>query len=181
MANRRGKSGSRDRFFFSPWALKSLLVVTTAIKLKTLAPWKERYDKPRQNIKKQKHHFADKSPYCQSYGFASSHVQIWELDHKEAWVLKNWSFWTVVLETVENPLDCKETKGVNPKKISPEYSLEGLMLKLKLQYFDHLMWRADFLAKTLLLGKIESKRRGRQRMRWLDSITDSMNLSNSRK
>ena len=181
MANRRGKSGSRDRFFFSPWALKSLLVVTTAIKLKTLAPWKERYDKPRQNIKKQKHHFADKSPYCQSYGFASSHVQIWELDHKEAWVLKNWSFWTVVLETVENPLDCKETKGVNPKKISPEYSLEGLMLKLKLQYFDHLMWRADFLAKTLLLGKIEGKRRGRQRMRWLDSITDSMNLSNSRK
>ena len=117
MANRRGKSGSRDRFFFSPWALKSLLVVTTAIKLKTLAPWKERYDKPRQNIKKQKHHFADKSPYCQSYGFASSHVWMWELDYKESWEPKNWFFWTVVLEkTLESPLDCKEIQPVHPKK-----------------------------------------------------------------
>ena len=108
---------------------------------------------------------------------------MWELNHKEVWVLKNWSFWTVVLEkTLESPLDCKEIKPVNPKKeINPEYSLEGLMLKLKLQYFDPLIRRADSLKKTLMLGKIEGKRRrGWQRMRWLDDITDSMDMSLSK-
>ena len=103
---------------------------------------------------------------------------MWELDHKEGWVLKDWCFWTVVLEkTLESPLDCQETKLVNPKKISPEYSLEGLMLKL--QYYGHLMQRTDSLEKTLMLGKIEGRRRGQQRRRWLDGITNSidMNLS----
>ena len=75
-------------------------------------------------------------------------------------------------------MDCKEIKPVNPKEISPEYALEGLMLKLKLQYFGHLMRRADSFEKTLMLGKIEGRRRrGRQRMRWLDGITDSMDMS----
>ena len=87
----------------------------------------------------------------------------------------------MVLErTLVSPLDSKEIKSVNPKQINPEYSLEGLMLKLTLQYFGHLMQRADSLEKTLMLGKIEGGRRsGQQRMRWLDSITDSlgMNLS----
>jgi len=85
----------------------------------------------------------------------------------------------VVLEkTLESPLDCKESQPVHPKGISPEDSLEGLMLKLKLQYFGHLMRRADSLEKTLMLGKIEGRRkRGRQRMRWLDGITDSMDMS----
>ena len=78
-------------------------------------------------------------------------------------------------KTLESPLDCKEIKPVNPKEISPEYSLEGLMLKLKLQYFGHLMRRTDSLEKTLMLGKTEGrKRRGQQRMRWLDGITDTM-------
>ena len=133
---------------------------------KVLAPWKKSYDHPRQHIKKQRHHFADKGPSSQSYGFSSSHVWMWELDHKENWTLKNWCFWTVVLEkTLERPLDCKEIKPVNPKEINPEYSLEGLMLKLKLQYFGHLMQRTDSLEKTLMLGKIEGRRRrGRQRM-----------------
>ena len=87
--------------------------------------------------------------------FSSSHVWIWKLDHKEGWAPKNWCFWTVVLEkTLESPLDCKE--------ISPGCSLEGLMLKL--QNFGHLMWRTNSLEKTPMLGKIEGRRSGRQRM-----------------
>ena len=107
---------------------------------------------------------------------------MWELDSEESWALKNWCFWTVVLEkTLESPLDCKEIKQVNPKGNHPEYSLEGLRLKQKLQYFGHLTRRADSLEKTLMLGKIEGRRRrGRQRMRWLDGITDSMDMSSSK-
>ena len=101
---------------------------------------------------------------------------MWELDYKESWAPKNWCFWTVVLEkTLESPLDCKEIQPVHPKEISPGCSLEGLTLKLKLQYFGHLMRRADSFEKTLMLGKIEGRRRrGRQRMRWLDGITMSL-------
>ena len=84
--------------------------------IKTLAPCKESYDRPRQHIKKQKHNFADKGPYSQSYGFSSSHIGMWQLDHKEARALNNWCFfWTVVLNTLESPLDRKEIKPVNPK------------------------------------------------------------------
>ena len=90
-------------------------------------------------------------------------------------------FWAVLLEkTLQSPLDCKEIKPVNPKEISPEYSLEGLTLKLKLQYFGHLMWSTDSLEKTLMLGKIEGGRRGRQRLRWLVGITNSMDMSLSK-
>ena len=81
-----------------------------------IAPWKKSYDKPRLHIKKQRHHFADKGLYSQSYGFSSSHVQMWELDHKERWAPKDWRFQTVVLEkTLDSPLDRKEVKPVNPK------------------------------------------------------------------
>ena len=87
----------------------------------------------------------------------------------------------MVLErTLESPLDCKEIQPVNPKEISPEYSLEGLMLKVKFQYFGHLMQRTDSLEKTLMLGKIEGGRRGRQRMRWLDGISDTMDMNLSK-
>ena len=104
------------------------------------------------------------------------------LDYKESWAPKNWCFWTVVLEkTLGSPLDCKEIQPVHPKEITPEYSLEGLMLKLKLRYFGHLMWRIDSLEKALVLGKIEGKRRrGPQRMRWLDGITDLVDISLSK-
>ena len=84
-------------------------------------------------------------------------------------------------KTLESPLDCKEIIPVNPEGISPEYSLEGLMLKPKLQYFGHLMRRIDSLEKTLMLGKTEGRRRrGRQRMRWLNGITYSMDMSLSK-
>ena len=104
---------------------------------------------------------------------------MWELDYKESWTLKNWCFWTVVLEkTLESPLDCKEIQPVHPKGDQSWVFLEGLMLKLKLQYFGHLMWRVDSLEKTLMPGGIGGRRRrGRQRMRWLDGITDSMDMS----
>ena len=143
------------------------------------APWKKSYDQPRQRIKKQRHYLDDKVPPSQSYGFSSSHVWMWELNHKESWMLKNWCFRTTVLEkTLESPLDSKEIKLVHSKGNHPEYSLEGLVLKLKLQYFGYLMRRANSLEKTLMLGKIEGKRRGGwQRMRWLGGITGSMYMN----
>ena len=83
---------------------------------KTLTPWKESCDQPRQHIEKQRHYFANKGPYSQGYGFSSGHVWMWELDYKKSWVPKNWCFWTVVLEkTLESPLDCKEMQSVLPK------------------------------------------------------------------
>ena len=142
-----------------------------------LAPWKKSYDKPRQHIKRHRHYFADKDPSSQSYGFSSSHVWIWELDHKESWVLKNWCFWTVVLEkTLESPLDCKEIKPVNPKG------------SLNIHWKDRCWsWSSKTLAtrfeelttlKTLMLGKTEGrKRRVWQRMRCLDGITDSVEMN----
>ena len=107
---------------------------------------------------------------------------MWKVDCRVGWVPKNWCFQTVALEKIlESPLDCKEIKPVNPNWNNLEYSLEGLMLKLKLQSFGHLMQTANSLEKTLMLGKTEGKRRkGWQRMRWLDSIPDSMHLSLSK-
>ena len=141
---------------------------------------KKSSEKTRKHIKKQRHHFADKGLYNQSYRFSISNVQMWQLDHKENGTLKNWWFQTVVLEkTLERPMDSKEIKPVNSKGINARYSLERL--KLKLQYFGHLIWRADSLKKTWILEKIEDKRRkGLQKMRLLDGITDSMELSLSK-
>ena len=141
------------------------------MKLKDACSLEESYDKPRQHIKKKRHHFANEGPHSQSSGFSSSHVWIWELDYREGWALRNWCF-------QKSLLDPRRSNQSILKEINPEYSLGGLMLKLKLQYFGHLIWRADSLEKTLMLGKIEGRRRrGQQRMRWLGGITNSMDMS----
>ena len=89
--------------------------------IKILAPWKKSYQQPRQHIKKQRHYFVNKGPSSQSYDFSSSHAQMWELDYKESWVLKNWCFLTMVLEkTLESLLDCMEIKPVNSKGIQSQ-------------------------------------------------------------
>ena len=98
------------------WAPKSLQMVTAAIKLKDACSWKKNYDQPKQHSKKQRHYFANKSLSSQGYSFPSSHVWMWELDHKESWELKNWCFWTMVLEkTLESSLDFNKINLVNPK------------------------------------------------------------------
>ena len=138
---------------------------------------KESYDQPRQHIEKQRHYFINKGPSSQGYAFSSSHVWMWELDDKvesrriDAFELWCWRRFLRV------PWSAKRSNQSILKEISPECSSEGLMLKLKLQYLGHLMWRADSFEKTLMLGKIEGRRRrGWQRMRWLDGITDSMDM-----
>ena len=109
--------------------------------------------------------------------FFHSHGQIWELDHKEGWVPKNWCFWTVVLEkTLESPLDCK-IQPVHSKGDQSWVFIGRTDAEAEFQYIGHLMWRADSLEKTLIWGKIEGRRRrGWQRMRWLDGITNSMDM-----
>ena len=119
------------------------------------------YDPPRQRIKKQRHYFVKKGLSSQSYGFSIGHVWMWELDCKESWVPKNCCFWTVVLEkTLRVHWTARRSNQSILKEIGPESSSEGLMLKLKMQYFGHLLWRTASFEKTLMLGKIEGKRRG---------------------
>ena len=115
MANRWGNNGNSDRLYFlgfknhcGEWL--------QPLNLKMLIPWKKSYGKPRQHIEKQRYHFANKGPYSQSYGFCSSHVWMWQVDHKEGWAPKNWYFWTIAVEkTLESPLDCKEIQPVPPQ------------------------------------------------------------------
>ena len=143
-----------------------------------IAPWKKSYNKPRQHIKQQTY-FTHKGLSSQSYGFSSSHVWMWELNYKESWVLKNWCFWTWCWRRLLRvPWTARRSNQSILKEISTEYSLEGLMLKLKCQYFGHLIRRTESLEKALILRKIEGRRRrGWQRMRWLDDITNSMDMS----
>ena len=112
-----------------------------------------------KTLRKALRYSVDKGLSSQNYSSSSSHVWMWELDYEESWAPKNWCFWTVVLgKTLESSLDCKEIKPII-KEINTEYSLEGLMLKLKLQYSGYLMWRTNSLEKALILGMLEGERR----------------------
>ena len=145
------------------------------MKLKDSCSLKRKLWQTRQCIKKQRHHFANKGLYSQGYGLSSSHVQRWELGHKEGRVLKNWSFQTALLEkTLESPLDRRGSNQTILKENQP-WILIG---RTDAEYFGHLMQRANSLEKNLMLVKTEGRRRrGWQRMRWLDGITNSMDMN----
>ena len=133
------------------------------------------------SIKKQQHYFANKGPSSQSYGFSSSHVKMWELNHKESWAPKNWCIWTVLLKTLESPLDCKEIQPVHPKGNESWIFIGGTDAETETPILWPLMWRTDSFEKTLMFGKIEGRRRrGWHRMRQLEGITDSMDMSLSK-
>ena len=144
-----------------------------------LTPWKECYDQPRQHMKKERHYFINKGPSSQGYGFpvVMYGYESWTIkkaDHRRIDAFELWC-WRRLLRV---PWTARRSNQSILKEISPGCSLEGLMLKLKLQYFSHLMQSLDSFEKTLMLGKIEGRRRrGRQRMRWLDGITNSMDMA----
>ena len=148
---------------------------------KTLALWKKSYDQPRQHIKKQRHYFANKSTCSESYSLSSSYVWMWELDYKaECWKINAFELWWW-RRLLRVPWTPRRSNQSILKEISPQYSLEGLTLRLKLQYFGYLKWRTDSSEKTLMLGKFEGgRRRGRQMMRWLDGVTNSKVMSLSK-
>ena len=150
-----------------PYVITAYSEYGQGLKLWNWVPWKESYDKPRQCIKKQRHHFADKGSYSQSCGFSSSHVQMWDLDHKEGWQQKNQYFKIVVLEkTLESPLDSKEIKPINPKASQLWILLEDWCWSLNTLATWRECWEGGY-----------TRRRRQQRMRWLDSITDSVDMN----
>ena len=146
--------------------------------IKTLTPWKESYDQPRQHIKKLRHYFVNTGLSSPGYGFSSGRVWTWELDYKESWAQKNWCFWTVVLEkTLENPLDCKEIQPVHPKGNQSWVFIRRTDVEAE----TPILWPLDvknwLIWKDPHAGKTEGRRRrGRQRMRRLDGITDTMDM-----
>ena len=169
-----GNSGNSGWLFF--WAPKSLQMVTAARKIKRHLLLGIKAMTNLDSILKSRDITLPTKVYIVKAMVFPAVMDGCELDHKESWALKNWCFWTVVLEkTLESPLDCKEIQPVHSEEISPECPSEGLMLKQNLQYFGHLMQRAESLEKTLMLGRIEGRRRRAwQTMRWLDGITVSI-------
>ena len=152
------------------------------MKLKDAYSWKESYDQPRQHTKKQRQYFVNQGPSSQSYGFpvVMYGCESWTVKKAERRRIDAFELWCW-RRLLRVPWTARRSNQSTLKEISPGCSLGGLMLKLKLQYFGHLMWRVDSLEKTLMLGGIGGmRRRGRQRMRWLDGITDSMDMSLSK-
>ena len=182
MANRWGNNGNSERLYFGGGVPKSLQMVTAAMKLKDTCSWKKSYDQPRQHIKitgvtlPTKVHLVKVMVFpvviyrCKSCTIKKAKCQ--RIDAAELWHCRR---------LLRVPWTARRSNQSLLKEISPEYSLEGPMLKLKLQCFGHLMWRADSIEKTLMLGKIERRRRrGWQRMRWLDDIINSMDMNFSK-
>ena len=178
MANRSGNNEKSERLYIlglqnhcrwwlQPWNQK------------TLAPWKESYDQPRQHIKKQRHSFFQKKVclvIAIVYPVVMYECESWTIKEAEHWRIDAFelSCWRRLFRV---PWTARRSNQSILEEISPEYSLEGLMLKLKLQYFGHLIWRTDSLENTLKLGMIEGRRRrAPQRMRWLDGITYAMDM-----
>ena len=171
MGNRWGNNGNNDRLFWG--APKSLQMVTAAMKLTDTCTLEEKFDQPRQHIKKQRHYFANKCPSSQGYAFSSGHVWMRELDYKENWASKNWYFllwcWRRLLKV---PWTVRRSNQ-SILKISPECSLEGLMLKLKLHYAGHLMWRAYSFKKPWCWERLRAGGEGADRGwdGWMASLT----------
>ena len=166
-----GKQWKQWQILFS-WAPKSLQTVTAAMKLRHLLLGRKAMTRLHSELKK-RYHFADKGPYSQSYAFSSSHVgcESWTIKKAQPWRTDAFELWCW-RRCLRVPWTARRSSQSILKEISPKYSLEGLILKLKLQYFGHLMGRADSLEMTLMLGKIKGRRkRGWQRMGWLDVIT----------
>ena len=178
MANKWGNSGNSVRLYFGglqnhcrwwlqPWNKKML------------TPWKESYDQPKQHIQKQRHYFAKNVSLVKAMVFpvVMYECEGWTVKKAELGRIEAFELWCW-RRLLRVPWTARRSNQSILKEISPEYSLEGLMLKLKLQYFGHLMQRADSIER---LGKTEGRRRrGQQRMRWLDGITDSMDMSLSK-
>ena len=165
MANRWGNNGNSDRLFLG--APTSLQMVTVAMKLKTLAPWKKSYDQPRQHIKKQRHYWPTKVHLVKTMVFSvvMYGCESWTIKKAEGWRLDAFELWCW-RRLLRVPCTARRSNQSILKEISPGCSLEGLILKLKLQYFGHMMRSADSFEKTLMLGMIEGRRRrGEQRMR----------------
>ena len=167
MENRRGKGGSSDRFpllglyTHCRWWLQ-------AWNQKTISSWQESCDKPRQCVANPRQYSADKGLYSQGYGLPSGHVcESWTVKKAEHWRIDAFKLWCW-RRLLKVPWTARRSNQSILREINPEYSLEGLTLKLNLQYFGHMRWRVDSLEKSLMLGKIEGRRRrGCQRMRWL--------------
>ena len=162
-------------------APKSLQMVTAAMKLKDACSFKESYDQPRQHIKKQRHCFVNKGPHGQVMVFpvVMYGCESWTIKKAECRRINAFELWCW-RRLLRVPWTARRSNQSILKEISPEYSLEELILKVKLQYFGQLMQRTDSLQKTLMLGRTEGRRRGWQKMRWLDSIIDSIDLSLSK-
>ena len=178
MANRWGNSGNNVRLYFGGLQIHCRWWLQPS-NWKTLAPWKESNDHPRQHIQKQRHYFANKvlSSTAMVFPVVMYGCESWTIKKAEHWRIDAFELWCW-RRLLRVPWTSRRSNQYILKEISPEFSLEWLMLKVKLQYFGHLLWRAYSFEKTLILGKIKSRRRrGWQRMRWLDGITDSMDMS----
>ena len=170
-----GNYGNSERFYFGRRQYHCRWWLWTW-NLKVLVLWKRSYDQLRQHMKKHRHYFANSGPSSQSYGFSSSHVgcESWTESAQKAehWRINAFELWCWK-RLLRVPWTERRSNQSILKEISPEYSLEGLMLKPKLEYFGHLMQRTESLEKILMLGKIGGRRsRGQQRMRWLHGITE---------